>query len=82
MRILIGLLLIILGFLLVWKSNKVVNFGGKSDWAEKNLGTSGGTNLMYKLIGILVIFFGLLVVTAQEQGFLEGTLGRLFLQGQ
>lgn len=78
MRFFIGFLLIIVGFLLVWKTEPVVGFTGLSDWAESHLGTEGGTRLMYKLIGIGFIFLGMLAVTGLYQGFLEGTIGKLF----
>jgi len=77
MRIFIGIILIVIGFLMVWKTNGIVSFTGQSGWAERNLGTMGGTYLMYKFIGIIVIFFGLLAITNLYQGFLQGTVGTL-----
>lgn len=77
MRIVIGIILILLGFVLVWKTHPIVDFAGRSDWAEQHLGAAGGTYLMVKLIGIAAIFFGLLAVTGLYQGFLEATVGAL-----
>ena len=70
--------LVVLGFLLAWKAHPIVDFAGRSEWAEQHLGTEGGTYLLYKLIGLLLIFFGLLAITGLYQGFLEGTLGKVF----
>ena len=78
MTIVIGIILVVIGFLLVWKTHPIVDFAGHSDWAEQHLGTEGGTYLLYKLIGLLLIFFGLMAITGLHQGFLEGTLGKVF----
>ena len=77
MAIIIGIILILAGFLLVWKTHPIVDFAGKSAWAEQHLGAEGGTYLLYKLIGIAFIFFGLLAITGLYQGFLESTIGAL-----
>lgn len=78
-RIIGGLLLCGLGFLVVWKTDWIVSNFGMSDWAESKLGSSGGTRIMYKFIGIFVMFFGMLVMTGLSSGFLMGTVGKLFL---
>ncbi|MEK7189213.1 MAG: hypothetical protein AAB671_01800 [Patescibacteria group bacterium] len=77
MRIVVGIILVLIGFLLVWKTEAVVQFAGYSNWAESKLGTMGGTRLMYKLVGLGFIFAGLLAITNLHQGFLEGTAGKL-----
>jgi len=76
-RIIIGIILIIVGFVISWKTEPIVGFTGYNNWAEAKLGTMGGTRMMYKLIGIAVIFAGLLFATNLHQGFLEATVGRL-----
>lgn len=79
MRFFIGFILIVAGFFIVWKTEAIVGFAGYSDWAEQHLGTEGGTRLLYKLIGIGFIFGGMLAITGLYQGFLEGTIGKLFV---
>ena len=81
MRIIIGIILVLLGFLLIWKTEAVVQFTGYSNWAESKLCTMGGTRLLYKLIGLGVIFAGMLAITNLHQGFLEGTAGKLLSPG-
>jgi len=54
------------------------NFGTNA-WAEDKLGTSGGTRLLIKLIGLVVIFVSLLYMSGLFEGFLRATLGRLFM---
>ena len=55
------------------------NFGTIA-WAETNLGTSGGSRLMYKLFGLVGIFIGFLLITNMFQGFLMGTIGKVFIR--
>ncbi len=78
MHYIIGLLLVVAGIVLVIKSEWfLVNFG-RIEWADEHLGGNGGSRLMYKLIGIGAVFFGFLFITNMFNGFLEGTLGRIF----
>jgi hypothetical protein len=78
MRIFIGILMVAAGFLLVWKNEAIVGFTGYNAWAEDKLGTMGGTRLLYKLIGLAIIFGGLLAITNMHQGFMQATIGKLF----
>jgi len=79
-RIIIGLLIVVVGVVLVFKSEWFyLNFGSIS-WAEEHLGTSGGSRLMYKLVGLIFIFVGMLVATNLMTGFLMATIGKLFVR--
>lgn len=60
-RIIIGFLMVGIGFLFVWKSEWLLYNVGRNDWAEQKL--SGGSRFFYKLVGIGVIFVGFLVIT-------------------
>lgn len=82
MRIIIGLIMMAAGFLLVWKATTIIDFTGRNDWAESHLGTEGGSYLLCKLIGLAVIFAGILVITGLWQGFFEATVGALFTPGR
>jgi len=42
--------------MLVWKTNSILSFTGQIDFAEKYLGSSGGSRLFIKLVGIVIIF--------------------------
>ncbi len=55
------------------------NFGTVA-WAEEHLGTSGGTRLFYKLLGLIGIFIGFIVLTNMWQGFLMATIGKIFIR--
>ena len=69
MRFFTGLIGIIAGVLIIWKTFLLVGFFGKVDWAERHLSSgSGGTYFMYKAVGIILIvlsamyWFGILDV--------------------
>jgi len=74
MHIFLGIIIMAVGFLIVWKSESVLRFFGRVAFFEKYLGTEGGSRLGYKLIGILFIFIGLLIMTGMIGGFLGWVL--------
>jgi len=77
-RVLIGLLFAAAGFVLVWKSEWFqINFGAIA-WAEEKFGSSGGSRLMYKLIGILFIIIGFLSITNLHKQAFVAIFGGLF----
>jgi hypothetical protein len=74
----LGMIIAVIGYLTVWKSEWLfVNFGSIG-FAEKYLQTSGGSRLFYKIIGFLLIIIGLLVATDLLDNFFQWTLGGLF----
>lgn len=72
--------MVALGTLLIFKAEWFYQNFGSIAWAENNLGTSGGSRLMYKLIGLVFIFVGMMVATNLLTGFLMATIGRLFVR--
>lgn len=80
MRYFIGIFIVFIGCLLILKTEWFLENFGSIGWAEANLGTSGGSRLMYKLIGLLGIFIGFLLITNMFQGFIMGTLGKVFIR--
>jgi len=62
-KILIGLIGVVVGALVVMKSEWFLNNLGAVQWAEEKLGTEGGSRLFYKLIGLTIIFFGIFIMT-------------------
>lgn len=77
LRILIGVALVGAGIGMVIKTSFILDFFGTFDWAERNLG-GGGSNLFYKLVGILVCFIGFMVATNLWGAFLQAVLGSFF----
>ncbi len=78
MKYILALLVLALGFFLVAKTEWFVQNFGTSEWAESKLGTSGGTRIMYKFIGLLFIFLALMGATGQLGGFILAIFGGLF----
>ncbi len=78
MHIVVGLIMVAVGFLLVWKTEWLVENFGHVDWAEQHLGSDGGTRLFWKLIGILIILIGFGTLTGIFQDILVITLSPLF----
>jgi len=74
MKYFLGLLVIAFGFLIVWKSDWIVNNFGRVNWAEKYLGYDGGSRLFWKLMGIVVIILSMLYMF----GFIGGIIDAIF----
>jgi hypothetical protein len=60
MQVVFGLVLLAIGFSLVYYSNWMYYNIGAIGIFEKYLGTSGGSRLGYKLIGLFIFFLGAL----------------------
>ncbi|MCF7795501.1 hypothetical protein K9M42_00180 [Patescibacteria group bacterium] len=56
----IGILMIVGGFFMVWKSLSLLKTFGRIDWAEEKWGP-GASNLIYKLLGLMLIIVGILI---------------------
>ena len=61
-RTLLGLAVMAVGFLMVWKTEYLMSWFGSVSWAEEHLGT-GQSRFFYKLLGILVAFIGIFIVS-------------------
>jgi len=71
MKYVIGTIVIAIGFLIVWKADWMMDNFGRIGWAEEKLGTSGGTRLLYKLIGITAIVFAFLSMSGITEAILK-----------
>jgi len=78
MNFVYGLLGVALGAGIVMKSEWIVQNFGSAAWAEEHLGSSGGSRLLYKLIGLAIIFFSLLSMAGLMDNILLGIFGSLF----
>jgi len=56
----IGILMIAIGFLVVWKTFSLLKTFGRINWAEEKWG-AGASNLIYKLLGLMLIIIGIMV---------------------
>lgn len=82
MHIIAGLILLALGFVIVLKSEWLLSNFGRIAFFEAKLGTEGGSRLGYKLIGIVIIFIGILVLTNMISDFALWVLSPLLRYSQ
>ncbi|MBT4153641.1 MAG: hypothetical protein HOE53_03250 [Candidatus Magasanikbacteria bacterium] len=78
MKYAIGFFVIVVGVIFVVKTEWFVRNFGTNAWAEEHMGTSGGTRMMYKLLGIAFIFLSLMGMTGMLGEIFLGVFGRLF----
>lgn len=71
MNILLGLIIIIVGFLITWKAEWMYQSWGTIPFFEKYFHSSGGGRFGYRIIGILIIFVGIMTLTGLHRGILE-----------
>lgn len=81
MNILVGLIILAIGAAITIYSEKVMSAFGRIAFFETHLGTDGGSRLGYKLLGILIAFLGILVITNLIGDFLSWILGPLIRLG-
>jgi len=65
------------GFALIRYSRELVKLFGRNAWAEDKFG-AGGSNTLWKIIGVSVATIGLLTLTGDFQALMIG-LARLFI---
>jgi len=76
MQIVIGIVIVIVGLFFVIKTNAIFSAFGSVGFFEKYLGV-GNSKLGYKLVGVFLIFIGMLFITGLIDGFLNFILGPL-----
>ncbi len=81
MQFILGVLIIALGIYMVLKTNVVLKNFGRNSFFERNLGTEGGSRLGYKLLGLLLIFIGLVIMLGMSDDFLRFLLSPLIKNG-
>jgi len=69
--------MLLLGSLIVAKSEKVLELFGRMEFFETKMGTMGGSRLGYKLIGLIFVFFGIITMTGLVDGFMNWALSPL-----
>lgn len=77
LRILIGLLVMGIGILMSWKTVWIYGMLGPVGFAERFFG-GGGTKFFYKLVGIAIIFIGIIIMTNLFDRIFGGLILRLF----
>ncbi len=62
-KVVVFLLALVVGFAFIIWAEPLVRFFGKAEWAERRFRTSGGSYLLWKLVGLIFILVGFLFVT-------------------
>jgi len=81
MRYFWGIIFVLIGFAVMKYAFPLVNTFGKIPWAENNLGTAGGTYLLYKLAGLVLMILAFLYMF-NALDFLLGPLAPVFQGAQ
>ena len=63
--------MLVAGAFIVIKSETMLEAFGRVDFFERNLSTSGGSRLGYKLLGIVVVILGMMAISGLLGGFME-----------
>ena len=77
MQIIVGILITVIGTFLVIKTEWFLQNFGRISWFEEKLGADGGSRLGYKLIGILILFIGIILMTGSGDSFFGWALSPL-----
>jgi hypothetical protein len=78
----LGLFMIAAGVAVVIKTEAVLSFFGPIGFFEKYLGTEGGSRLGWKIIGLILLFFGFLIFFGLIDGFMMWLLSPLLGAGK
>jgi len=71
MMFFIGIPIFLAGVFIVIKSEAMLDAFGRIDFFERNLSTSGGSRLGYKLVGIVFIIIGMMAISGLLGGFMK-----------
>ncbi|PIS05007.1 MAG: hypothetical protein COT81_03550 [Candidatus Buchananbacteria bacterium CG10_big_fil_rev_8_21_14_0_10_42_9] len=74
MRIILGLIIVVVGALITIKSELILRAFGRVPFAERYLGTEGGSRLFYKLLGIIVSIIGFIITFNLMTALLNATI--------
>lgn len=69
MQIFFGIIILVIGGFMTIKTDWFLENFGRIAWFEDKLGTEGGSRLGYKLIGIILIFIGIIMMTGSGNSF-------------
>jgi len=71
-KVIIGFLIVFGGFMMTLKSMWILRQFGRVSWAEDKFPYEGGTRFFYQVLGIIIIFLGLFVMTGIWTDILNG----------
>ncbi len=74
-RIFWGIIAMSMGAVIIMKTEWLLHNIGRLSFFETKLSTAGGSRLGYKLIGLFLIFIGILMVSNLVEGFVDWLAG-------
>jgi len=77
MHIILGIIVIAVGAVITIKSEWMLANFGRIQFFEEHLGVEGGSRLGWQLLGILIIFIGIMIFANLIGGFLNWMLSPL-----
>jgi len=77
MQIILGIIITAVGAALVLKTEWFLQTFGRVAWFDENLGAEGGSRLGYKLMGVLILFIGIILMTGSGDAFFGWALSPL-----
>ena len=81
-HVILGIIITAAAVGMIMKTEWLINNFGRIAWFEDKLGSEGGTRLGYKLIGIIVLFVGIVVMTGSGPEFMRWLVSPLVNSSQ
>ncbi|MCD4761279.1 hypothetical protein K8R42_05315 [bacterium] len=79
-KFIFGLIVVGIGFLIIWKADWIMINFGRVGWADQHLGTEGGSRVFYKLLGSIIIIVGFMIATDLTDNLLAWIAKSIFRQ--
>ena len=78
-RIILGSIVGIIGFFMIYKTVWFLEWTERIAWAEEKLG-AGGTRTFLKILGLIIIFIGMFIIT-DLSGDILTSFAKIFVPG-
>ena len=77
-KFIFGIIITAIGFLIVWKTEWLMQNFGRIGFAEDKLRTMGGSRLAYRVIGTIIIIYGLIYATDLSDDLIQWLVETIF----
>lgn len=77
MQIIFGIIITAVGAAFVLKTEWFLETFGRIAWFDEKLGSDGGSRLGYKLMGVVILFIGIILMTGSGDSFFGWALSPL-----
>lgn len=80
-KIIVGIIFAFIGFIFVWKTEWFLYNFGRIGFAEQHLGGEGGSRLVYKMLGTIIIIGAFLYMTDLGGPLMHWAIKEIFRVG-